>query len=571
MRLTALPIATQKEAPADAEIISHQLMLRAGLIRKLAAGIYSWLPLGLRVVRKVERIVREEMDRAGGLELVLPSVQPGELWHESGRWDFYGPELLRFTDRHQREFCYGPTHEEVITDIARRELRSYRQLPVTFYQIQTKFRDEIRPRFGVMRAREFVMKDAYSFHIDTDSLHQTYQDMYQAYTRIFQRSGLKFRAVEADSGAIGGEVSHEFHVLADSGEDAIVYSNASNYAANMEAAAAPPPPGPRPEPEAALEKVATPGAQTIEQVSQALGVPAASCVKTLFVAGSDDDVVALVLRGDHELNAIKSAKLPGVADPLRMASASQVQQAAGSSPGSVGPLGLACPVIADHAAAQLSDFVCGANEDGYHLRNVNWERDLPQPECADLRNVTAGEASPDGKGTLEIARGIEVGHIFKLETKYSKPMDATVLDRDGKSIAMPMGCYGIGVTRIVAAAIEQNHDDNGIIWPAAIAPYQIMIIPINMAKSERVCSAANELYARLGEQGYEVIIDDRDLRPGVKFADCELLGIPVRLVVAERGLDAGTIECRGRRDDDNENIPAAELDAWLDSKLAVNS
>ena len=571
MRLSSMPIATQKEAPADAEIVSHQLMLRAGLIRKLAAGIYSWLPLGLRVVRKVERIVREEMDRAGGLEVVLPSVQPGELWRESGRWDYYGPELLRFSDRHDRDFCYGPTHEEVITDIARRELRSYRQLPVTFYQIQTKFRDEIRPRFGVMRAREFVMKDAYSFHIDAASLHETYQVMYAAYSRIFERSGLHFRAVEADSGAIGGAVSHEFHVLADSGEDAIVYSNAGEYAANIEAAAAPPPAHERPPAGPAMEKVATPNAHTIEDVCDFLDVPASSCVKTLFVCGDhDNEVVALILRGDHELNAIKAAKLPGIADPLQMATAAQILQAAGSNPGSVGPVGLGCLTYTDLSAANLADFVCGANEDGFHLRSVNWVRDLDETSSADLRNVKKGEASPDGHGTLEIARGIEVGHIFKLETKYSDPMGAKVLNREGKSIAMPMGCYGIGVTRIVAAAIEQNHDERGIIWPAAIAPYQIMIIPINLPKSARVREAAETLYERLGRQGYEVLFDDRDARPGVKFADCDLLGIPVRLVIAERGLDAGTIEVRDRRDSDSENIEIDSLDDYLQDRLAVS-
>ncbi len=571
MRLSRLPVATQKEAPADAEIVSHQLMLRAGLIRKLAAGIYTWLPMGLRVVRKVERIVREEMDAAGGLELIMPSVQPGKLWRESGRWDFYGPELLRFTDRHDREFCYGPTHEEVITDIARRELRSYRQLPVTFYQIQTKFRDEIRPRFGVMRAREFVMKDAYSFHLDKASLDETYQVMYRAYSAVFERTGLKFRAVEADSGAIGGEVSHEFHVLADSGEDAIAFSNASDYAANVEAAPVPRPSGERAAAGDAMQKVATPGAQSIAEVSDMLSVPPERCLKTLFVCGDNDDVVALVLRGDHELNAIKAAKITGVADPLKMAGAAQVRSAAGAAPGSVGPVGLSCRIYADHAAALASDFVCGANEDGFHFKSVNWDRDLPEPETADLRNARAGDPSPDGQGTLEIARGIEVGHIFKLETKYSEAMQATVLDTGGKSVAMPMGCYGIGVTRVVAAAIEQNHDERGIIWPAAIAPYQIMIVPLNLPKSARVREASEKLYERLQQKGYEVLFDDRDARPGVKFADCDLLGIPVRLVIAERGIDAGTIECKSRREPDPEHIAADELDAYLDSRLGSGS
>ena len=572
MRLSSLPIATQKEAPADAEIISHKLMLRAGLIRKLAAGIYSWLPLGLRVVRNVERIVREEMNRAGGLEVILPSVHPGALWHETGRWDIYGPELLRFKDRHDREFCYGPTHEEVMTDIARRELRSYRQLPVIFYQIQTKFRDEIRPRFGVMRAREFVMKDAYSFHIDDASLQETYQVMYEAYSRIFERTGLRFRSVMADSGAIGGDVSHEFHVLADSGEDAIVFSNGSDYAANIEATPAPVPEGHRPAPGATMEKIATPDTHTIEEVSAMLNVPASACAKTLFVCGHEKDtVVALIIRGDHELNAIKAAKLPEVADPLQMANTAQIRKIANSNPGSVGPVGLQCKVYADHSAAHLSDFVCGANEDGFHLRNVNWVRDLPEAATADLRNVIAGDASPDGSGTLEIARGIEVGHIFGLGTKYSAPMKATVLDRTGKNVAMPMGCYGIGVTRIVAAAIEQNHDEGGIIWPTAIAPFQIVIVALNLQKSAKLREAAEALYQRLSSQGYDVLFDDRDARPGVKFADCELLGIPVRLVISERGLDAGTIECRGRRDSDNENIAMAALDDYLRKKLQITS
>ncbi len=568
MRLTRLPIATQKEAPADAEVVSHRLMLRAGMIRRLAAGIYTWLPVGLKVVKKIERIVREEMDRAGALEILMPSIQPAELWQESGRWGFYGPELLRMHDRHQRDFCYGPTHEEVITDIARRELRSYRQLPVTFYQVQTKFRDEIRPRFGVMRAREFVMKDAYSFHADERSLDETYQAMFAAYSRVFERTGLRFRAVEADSGAIGGAVSHEFHVLADSGEDAIAFSDGSDYAANIELAPAPPPAGSRAAPGEAMSKVATPAAHSIEEVSALLDVAPDRCVKTLFVCADDETgVVALVLRGDHELNAVKAAKLPGVAGPLRMAGAGQIRLASGASPGSVGPVGLDCPVYADQAAAHLSDFVCGANEDGFHLVNVNWGRDLPEPRSVDLRNVLRGEAAPDGKGTLDIARGIEVGHIFKLGTKYSEALNATVLDEAGRSVTMQMGCYGIGVTRIAAAAIEQNHDKHGIKWPPAIAPFQIMLIPINQAKSARVREAAESLYARLSDTGFEVLFDDRDVRPGVKFADSELLGIPVRLVVAERGLDAGTIECRVRGLEDNEHIALDALDNWLADKL----
>ncbi|MFQ5487856.1 MAG: proline--tRNA ligase, partial [Gammaproteobacteria bacterium] len=494
MRSTALLRATLKETPADAEVISHRLMLRAGMIRRLAAGLYTWLPLGLRVLRKVEATVREEMNRAGAQELLMPVVQPAELWQESGRWDQYGPELLRLQDRHGRAFCFGPTHEEVITDLIRREIRSYRQLPANFYQIQTKFRDEIRPRFGVMRAREFTMKDAYSFHLDSESLQATYELMHETYDRIFSRLGLEFRAVEADTGAIGGRHSHEFHVLADAGEDAIAFSTAGDYAANVELAPALPPAGPRPEPAEPREKVATPGQHSIAEVSAFLKVPVERCLKTLLVAGTDSDVVALVLRGDHELNVVKAEKLPLVATPLAFASAEQIRAAAGCQAGSLGPLGLAVPVITDHSAAQVADFVCGANEDGWHYRGVNWGRDLPAPETADLRNVVEGDPSPDGRGTLVIRRGIEVGHIFQLGDKYSRAMNATCLDEGGQAVTMLMGCYGIGVSRIVAAAIEQHHDERGIIWPDSIAPFQVALLPLNMHKSQRLRGAVEKLY-----------------------------------------------------------------------------
>ncbi len=567
MRLSQYPINTMKETPAEAEVVSHQLMLRAGLIRRLAAGLYSWLPLGLKVLRKVERIVREEMDRAGALELVMPVVQPAELWQESGRWSDYGPELLRFRDRHERDFVAGPTHEEVITDIARRELKSYRQLPVNFYQIQTKFRDEVRPRFGVMRAREFIMKDAYSFHLDEASLQAGYRAMYDAYTRIFTRTGLTFRAVRADSGAIGGDVSQEFHVLAASGEDAIVFSDADDYAANLEAAAALPPREARPAPQEELRKVATPGARTIADLARFLKVEAARCVKTLIVEGRDEPVVALVVRGDHELNALKAQKLEGVASPLRMASAERVLEATGTDPGYVGLVGLKCRVYADHSALALADFVCGANEKDMHLTGVNWERDVRGARGADLRKVVEGDPSPSGKGRLRIARGIEVGHIFQLGNKYSEPMKAAVLDEAGKETTLLMGCYGIGVTRIVAAAIEQNHDERGIIWPAPIAPFQVVLVPINLQKSTRVREVSDRLYAELCAAGIEVLYDDRDTRPGIKFADAELLGIPHRLVVAERGLEAGNLEYRHRRDTASTEFPAAEALAFVRARL----
>ena len=567
MRLSQYPINTMKETPAEAEVMSHQLMLRAGLIRRLAAGLYSWLPMGLKVLQKVERIIREEMNRAGAFELVMPVIQPAELWQESGRWSEYGPELLRIKDRHERDFVAGPTHEEVITDIARRELQSYRQLPVNFYQIQTKFRDEVRPRFGVMRAREFIMKDAYSFHLDEESLRAGYRAMYDAYTRIFTRTGLTFRAVRADSGAIGGDVSQEFHVLAASGEDLIAFSDGDDYAANLEAAVALSPQGARPAPQQPLRKLATPGARTIEDLARFLKVEPSRCVKTLIVEGSDEPVVALVVRGDHELNAVKAQKFAGVASPLRLASAERVRSATGTEPGYVGVVGLKCRVYADHSALALADFVCGANDKDMHLTGVNWERDLPAAPAADLRKVVEGDPSPSGGGRLKIARGIEVGHIFQLGSKYSAPMKAQVLDEAGEEVTLLMGCYGIGVTRIVAAAIEQNHDERGIIWPEPIAPFQVVLVPINLQKSARVREVSDRLYAELSAAGVEVLYDDRDARPGVKFADAELLGIPHRLVVAERGLEGGKLEYRHRRDSASTEFPAGEALSFLRSRL----
>jgi prolyl-tRNA synthetase len=543
-------------------------MLRTGMIRRLAAGMYTWLPLGLRTLRKVEAIVREEMNRAGAFELSMPTVQPAELWQESGRWREYGPELLRLKDRHDRDFCYGPTHEEVITDIARRELRSYKQLPVNFYQIQTKFRDEIRPRFGVMRAREFLMKDAYSFHIDEASMAQGYQAMYDAYVRIFTRLGLKFRAVQADGGSIGGNATQEFHVLADSGEDAIVFSDGDEYAANLELAATVPPAAPRAAPTSALAKVVTPHARTVAELSEFLGVPAARCAKTLLVDGKDGDIVALVVRGDHELNAVKAQKLPGVASPLRMANADRIRETTGAEPGFIGPIGFAGRIYVDHAAAQLADFVCGANDKDRHYTGVNWGRDLPAPESHDLRNAQAGDPSPTGLGQLRIARGIEVGHIFQLGRKYSDALKATVLDEQGKGVPMFMGCYGIGVTRVVAAAIEQNHDANGIVWPEAIAPFSVVLVPINYQKSPLVQQAADELYEQFQSAGVDVLLDDRDARPGVKFADSELIGIPHRIVIGERGLGAGTLEYRHRLDAASSDIPAGEAVRFVRSRQA---
>ena len=566
MRLSSYPINTLRDVPADAEVVSHQLMLRAGLIRRLAAGLYTWLPIGLRVLRKVENIVREEMNRAGAIELLMPTVQPAELWQESGRWDQFGPELLRFSDRNERPFCYGPTHEEVITDIARRELKSYRQLPVNFYQIQTKFRDEIRPRFGVMRAREFTMKDAYSFHLDEASLEQGYQAMYRAYSRIFERMNLRFRAVRADTGSIGGNASQEFHVLADSGEDAIAYSDADDYAANVEMAEALAPDQPRGPATAQMQEVTTPGVRTIAELTAFLKVDAARCLKTLLVEGTDGGVVALIVRGDHELNAVKAQKLPGVLSPLKMASAEQVRTATDCEPGFIGPVGLELKVYADRAAAQASNFICGANRRDLHLTGVNWGRDLPEPEVADIRNVVPGDRSPSGKGILGIARGIEVGHIFQLGRKYSQAMNATVLDEQGQSVTMFMGCYGIGVTRVVAAAIEQNHDERGIIWPEPIAPFTVSLIPINLQKSERVREVAERLYGELQAAGIEVVFDDRDARPGVKFADDELLGIPHRIVVGDKGLERGVVEYKSRVDGTGADVPLDGVARFLEER-----
>ncbi len=566
MRLSRFPLVTLKEVPASAEIVSHRLMLRAGMIKRLASGLYSWLPLGLRVQRKVERIVREEMDATGALELLMPVVQPAELWEESGRWEQFGPELLRLKDRHERDFCLGPTHEEVISDIARQDLRSYRQLPVNYYQIQTKFRDEIRPRFGVMRAREFIMKDAYSFHVDQASLQQTYERMHAAYSRVFERCGLRFRAVAADSGAIGGAVSHEFMVLADSGEDAIAFSDGSDYAANVETAEALAPANERPAAGETLRLVDTPDAKTIQQLVDGHGLPIEKTVKTLVVAAaeeSDAELVALLVRGDHELNAIKAQKLPQVADPLRFASEAEIRAAIGAGPGSLGPVGLPIPCIVDRAVAAMSDFGAGANVDDKHHFGINWERDVPLPEVADLRNVQPGDPSPDGKGTLAIARGIEVGHIFQLGDKYSRSMGATVLDEAGREQVMSMGCYGIGVTRVVAAAIEQNHDSRGIIWPEPLAPFQVALLPMNLAKSQRVRDAAGALHDQLVAAGIEVLFDDRGVRPGVMFADAELIGLPHRVVVGEKGLDRGVVEYRGRRDAESSDVPLDEIVAFL--------
>jgi prolyl-tRNA synthetase len=568
MRLSQNPIQTVKETPSEADVVSHQLMLRAGLIRRLAAGIYNWLPFGLRVLRKVEGIVREEMNRAGALEVLLSAVQPAELWQESGRWNDYGPELLRLRDRHEREFVIGPTHEEVITDIARRDIKSYRQLPVNFYQIQLKFRDEIRPRFGVMRGREFIMKDAYSFHIDEASLRQGYAAMRAAYSRMFTRMGLDFRVVQADTGAIGGSASEEFQVLASSGEDAIAVSDGDEFAANVELAAALPPTTPRPPPGAALARVATPGARTIAQLSAQLAIPPARCLKTLLVAGSEGAPVALVLRGDHELNAVKAQRVAGVASPLRLASAAEVAAACGCEPGYIGPVGLSgLRIVADHAALAEADFVVGANEKDMHFTGVNWGRDLPEPLAADLRNVVLGDPSPSGHGRLSIVRGIEVGHIFQLGRKYSAAMNATVLDEAGSPVQMLMGCYGIGVTRIVAAAIEQNHDERGIIWPDPIAPFHVVLVPLNLDKSAAVRAAADALYALLTQAGIEVLYDDRDARPGVKFADAELLGIPHRIVIGERGLKAGTLEYRHRRATESEDFPQHAALEFIRSRL----
>ena len=568
MRTSQLLIATLKETPADAEIVSHQLMLRAGLIRRLASGLYSWLPMGLKVLRKTEAIIREEMTRIGAQELLMPSIQPAELWLESERWDKYGPELLRVTDRHNREFCYGPTHEEVITDLVRQEIRSYKQLPITFYQIQTKFRDEIRPRFGVMRAREFLMKDAYSFHLDQPSLQKTYDDMFAAYSRIFEQIGLDFRPVQADTGSIGGNASHEFHVLANSGEDAIAFSDSSDYAANVELAEAVAPVENRPDATQTMTIVDTPEQHTIEEISTFLKVKPEQCIKTLIVEGTKEgSVVALVIRGDHDLNEIKAEKHADIASPLTFATPDQVFKNCGAHIGSIGPVGLNITVIVDRSAAQLTDFICGANENDKHLTGVNWGRDLAEAMTADLRNVVSGDASPDGRGTLNIARGIEVGHIFQLGENYSRKLKANVLAENGKSQVLTMGCYGIGVSRIVAAAIEQNNDERGIIWPLAIAPFQVVLVPINAHKSARLRDAAEDLYKQLTAAGFDILFDDRGLRPGVAFADMDLIGIPHRLILGERGLDSGMVEYKCRADGSGDEFPLVDVIAELTMRL----
>jgi prolyl-tRNA synthetase len=558
MRSSQLFITTLKEAPNEAELVSHKLMLRAGLIRRLGSGLYTWMPLGLRVLRKVEGIVREEMDRTGANELLMPAVQPAELWQETGRWALFGPQMLKIKDRHEREFCFGPTHEEVITDLVRREVKSYRQLPLNLYQIQTKFRDEIRPRFGVMRAREFLMKDAYSFHSSRTCLEQTYAVMHATYTRIFERLGLKFRAVAADTGAIGGSGSHEFHVLADSGEDAIAWCPQSDYAANVELAEAVAPAAPRSATSAPVTKVATPKMHSIDEVAAGLGMPASTIVKTLLMVDEAGATVALLVRGDHSLNEVKVGKLAGLNGALRFANEAEVRSAAGCGAGSIGPVGLKARVVADRAVAAMADWVCGANEDGFHLTGVNWGRDLPEPEVADIRNAEAGDPSPDGKGTLEIARGIEVGHIFQLGNKYSSAMGATYLDESGQSQVMEMGCYGIGVSRIVAAAIEQNHDDRGIIFPAAMAPFQVVVVALGLAKSAAVKETAERLYAELQAAGIDVLFEDRDERPGVMFADMELMGIPHRITVGDRALANGEVEYKCRHSGEGGNWPVAE-------------
>lgn len=564
MKTSRFHLATLKETPVDAEIVSHQLMLRAGLIRRLASGIYSWMPLGLRTLRKVEKIVREEMDRAGALEVLMPSIQPAELWQETGRWDQFGPELLRLKDRHQRDFCIGPTHEEVIADIFRREIKSYKQLPITFYQIQTKFRDEIRPRFGIMRAREFIMKDAYSFHVGQESLQQTYDVMYQAYSKIFDRLGLAYRSVTADSGAIGGNSSHEFHVLADSGEDAIAFSNQSQYAANVEMAEAVPGDKTRAKPGAAMKTIDTPGKHTIEEVAKTPGIDIDKCLKTLIAEADDGGLVALVLCGHHELNPLKAEKLEGVASPFKLAERDNINAQLRIDIGSIGPVGLDIKIYVDRSAALVSDFVCGANADGQHYINANWGRDCDEPEVVDIRNVEEGDPSPDGKGRLKILRGIEVGHIFQLGDKYSEAMQATVLDENGKEAVTKMGCYGIGITRIVAAAIEQNNDASGIYWPDSLAPFQLVICPINYHKSERVKKAAEDLYQDCLKRGIEVLLDDRPLRPGVMFSDMELIGVSHRIVLSERGLSAKQFEYKGRRDQSASNYELTELPSFLD-------
>ncbi len=570
MRTSQYLLSTLKETPSDAVVISHQLLLRAGMIRKLASGLYTWLPLGLRALRKAEAIVRDEMTKAGALEVLMPAIQPAELWQESGRWEQYGPELLRLKDRHQRDFCVGPTHEEVITDLARNELNSYKQLPINFFQIQTKFRDEIRPRFGLMRGREFIMKDAYSFHLSQESLQETYDRMHQAYCNVFTRLGLNFRPVQADTGSIGGTGSHEFHVLADSGEDDIAFSDSSDYAANIEKAEAIPREKERGAATEAMRLVDTPDAKTIAELVERYNLPIEKTIKTLVVHGAEEgQLIALIVRGDHELNEIKAAHLEQVADPLVFASEAEIRSAIGAGPGSLGPVNLPIPCIIDRSVALMSDFGAGANEDDKHFFGINWERDLPLPLVADLRNVVAGDPSPDGQGTLEIKRGIEVGHIFQLGTKYSEAMNLKVLGEQGKPITLIMGCYGIGVSRVVAAAIEQNYDDRGILWPDALAPFQIAIVPMKY-ENETVKLATDQLYAQLTAAGYDVLLDDRDKKtsPGVKFADMELIGIPHRIVVSDRGLGEGTLEYKGRRDSETQAVAVDDILSFLKQRTA---
>ncbi len=566
MRTSQYLLSTLKETPADAEVISHQLMLRAGMIRKLASGLYTWLPTGLRVLKKVENIVREEMNNAGAIEVSMPVVQPADLWVESGRWEQYGPELLRFVDRGERPFVLGPTHEEVITDLIRNELSSYKQLPLNFFQIQTKFRDEVRPRFGVMRSREFLMKDAYSFHTSQESLQETYDAMYAAYSKIFSRMGLDFRAVQADTGSIGGSASHEFQVLAQSGEDDVIFSDSSDFAANIEFAEALAPKEPRAAATQEMTLVDTPNAKTIAELVGQFNLPIEKTVKTLLVKaveGSSSPLIALLVRGDHELNEVKAEKLPQVASPLTFASEEEIRALVKAGPGSLGPVNLPVPVVIDRTVAAMSDFSAGANIDGKHYFGINWDRDVATPEVADLRNVVAGDPSPDGKGTLLIKRGIEVGHIFQLGTKYSEALKASVQGEDGRNVTLTMGCYGIGVTRVVAAAIEQNHDERGIVWPDAIAPFQVAILPMNMHKSFRVQELAEKLYSELRAQGIEVLMDDRKERPGVMFADMELIGIPHTIVIGDRNLDSDEIEYKYRRNGEKQMIKTGDILPYL--------
>ena len=569
MRVSQFFMSTLKEAPAEAEVVSHRLMLRAGLVKRLTSGVYTWMPLGLRVLRKVESVIREEMTRSGAIELLMPAIQPAELWQESGRWEQYGPELLRFRDRHQREFCLGPTHEEVVSDVVRREVKSYRDLPLNFFQIQTKFRDEIRPRFGVMRGREFIMKDAYSFHADKASLDATYRDMYDCYSRIFARLGLKFRVVAADTGPIGGTASHEFHVLADSGEDAIAFCPTSGYAANVELAEAVAPATERPPPKAPLQQVRTPGIKTIADLCAFMKISPDGTVKAVVVDGTEGQPVLLMVRGDHELNLVKAGKLGHLKTPPVFSSAEKIRAAFGADPGSLGPVGFKGTIIADRAVASMADFVVGANANDHHYTGANIGRDFPEPVIADIRNVVSGDASPDGKGTLEICRGIEVGHIFQLRTKYSSAMNLAFLDEAGRSQAMEMGCYGIGVTRIVAAAIEQNYDERGIVFPQAMAPFDLAIVPIGLRKSAQVKDAVERLYSELGASGIDVLLDDRDERPGVMFADMELIGVPHRLVVGERGLKQGGVEYQSRREKAPQAIALQDAAGFVKSRVCT--